>query len=175
MLLTGSDSAFAQSSVRPPANATTNTVPRAGTPTSVPGVRADAPENPKEGKVPGGSLGNRSQSDFWRALREGATGTVSIPDKKAGQVIRGTPTAPAKPRPKRAQAAKAARRGRARPKTQLRPTLAIAAIRLPRASSSARVRWQPTGAYALGGTLASAAHLLPDTRGRIKVEHGLSG
>ena len=33
------------------------------------------------------SLGNESDSDMWRAIRQGTFGTVSIPDKKAGQLI----------------------------------------------------------------------------------------
>ncbi len=39
------------------------------------------------GNVPGNSLGNTSDSDFWRQVRRGAAGTVSIPDKKAGILV----------------------------------------------------------------------------------------
>ncbi|MDH3230417.1 MAG: formate dehydrogenase subunit gamma, partial [Alphaproteobacteria bacterium] len=39
------------------------------------------------GQVPGEALGNTSDSEFWRQLRGGAQGTVSIPDKKAGVMI----------------------------------------------------------------------------------------
>lgn len=39
------------------------------------------------GQVPGEALGSTSDSEFWRALRGGAPGTVSIPDKKAGVMI----------------------------------------------------------------------------------------
>lgn len=56
----------AQSSVRPPAGAVTNVI---------------------EGRVPGSALGNRSNSETWRAIRKGIRGTVSIPDKKAGQLV----------------------------------------------------------------------------------------
>jgi formate dehydrogenase subunit gamma len=59
--------AQAQSSVRPPANA-------------VGGA-------PQGGEVPGGVLGSSSNSDTWRAIRKGIQGTVSIPDKKAGQLV----------------------------------------------------------------------------------------
>jgi formate dehydrogenase subunit gamma len=49
-----------------------------------------APElrgTPTEGQVPGDALGMTSDSEFWRAIRKGAPGTVSIPDKKAAQLI----------------------------------------------------------------------------------------
>ncbi len=58
----------AQSSVRPPANA----------------VGSGAPQG---GEVPGGSMGNLSDSETWRAVRKGIQGTVSIPDKQAGQLV----------------------------------------------------------------------------------------
>ena len=64
----GSDLAQAQSSVRPPASAVLET-------------------GPVEGRVPGDSLGNTSDADTWRKVRQGIQGTVSIPDKKAGQLI----------------------------------------------------------------------------------------
>lgn len=38
-------------------------------------------------QVPGGALGNTSDSDFWREIRGGIQGTVSIPDKKAGVLV----------------------------------------------------------------------------------------
>ena len=41
----------------------------------------------QSGAVPGGSLGSTSDSEMWRALRGGAQGNVSIPDKKAGVLI----------------------------------------------------------------------------------------
>ncbi len=41
----------------------------------------------EKGNVPGRSLGNLSDSDLWRATRQGVQGTVSIPDKKAGVVV----------------------------------------------------------------------------------------
>jgi len=55
----------AQSSVRPPANAV----------------------NPVEGTVPGRARSNLSNSEMWRAIRKGIKGTVSIPDKKAAQLV----------------------------------------------------------------------------------------
>lgn len=58
--------AQAQSNVRPPANAVTS---------------------PVGGTVPGASSGNQSDSEMWRAVRKGIKGTVSIPDKKAGQLV----------------------------------------------------------------------------------------
>lgn len=41
-----------------------------------------------DGEVPGNTLGQTSDSDFWRAVRAGDPGTVSIPDAQAGVVIR---------------------------------------------------------------------------------------
>ena len=40
-----------------------------------------------QGQVPGNALGNNSDSDFWRAIRQGEQGTVSIQDKKAGLLV----------------------------------------------------------------------------------------
>lgn len=81
--------AVAQSSVRPPANATHNAIP-GRTPGTGLAARRTSPQQLKDGIVPGGSLGNRSQADIWRQIREGTTGNVSIQDKSAGQLIRGT-------------------------------------------------------------------------------------
>lgn len=58
---------LAQESVRPPEGA--------------------SPDMPQGGEVPGGTLGNASDSDFWRAIRSGIEGSVSIPDKKAGVMV----------------------------------------------------------------------------------------
>lgn len=41
----------------------------------------------QNGEVPGQSLGTTNDSDFWRAVRGGAQGQVSIPDKQAGVMI----------------------------------------------------------------------------------------
>ncbi|MEX2629942.1 MAG: formate dehydrogenase subunit gamma [Tistlia sp.] len=49
--------------------------------------RAVAPDSVTGGAVPGGSLGVDSDSDFWRAVRRGVQGTVSIPDKQAGVLV----------------------------------------------------------------------------------------
>jgi formate dehydrogenase subunit gamma len=43
--------------------------------------------SPLAGNVPGGHLGATSDSQIWKAVRDGARGTVSIPDKLAGQMI----------------------------------------------------------------------------------------
>lgn len=40
-----------------------------------------------QGNVPGGALGNTSDPDFWRAIRRGDAGSVSIPDRQAGVMI----------------------------------------------------------------------------------------
>ena len=39
------------------------------------------------GQVPGGWSGSTSDAEFWRAIRKGVSGTVSIPDKKAAQLV----------------------------------------------------------------------------------------
>ena len=49
--------------------------------------RTVQPESPTGGAVPGQSLGASSDSEIWRALRHGAQGNVSIPDKQAGVLI----------------------------------------------------------------------------------------
>lgn len=43
--------------------------------------------SPEKGSVPGGTLGGTSDAEMWRAIRKGVAGTVSIPDKKAGQLV----------------------------------------------------------------------------------------
>ncbi len=43
--------------------------------------------NPKGGAVPGSALGTTSDSQFWREIRKGVKGSVSIPDEKAGVLI----------------------------------------------------------------------------------------
>ncbi|WP_436640268.1 formate dehydrogenase subunit gamma [Microbaculum sp. FT89] len=44
-------------------------------------------ESPTGGQVPGNTLGGTSDTEFWRAIRSGAQGTVSIPDKNAGTLV----------------------------------------------------------------------------------------
>ncbi|WP_417667030.1 formate dehydrogenase subunit gamma [Roseibium sp.] len=44
-------------------------------------------QSPTGGAVPGDALGVTSDSDYWRAVRGGVQGNVSIPDKKAGTLI----------------------------------------------------------------------------------------
>ena len=41
----------------------------------------------QDGNVPGQTLGNRSDAEFWRQIRRGAQGGVSIPDRRAGILI----------------------------------------------------------------------------------------
>lgn len=41
----------------------------------------------QSGTVPGQSLGGASDAEIWRALRQGESGMVSIPDKKSGVLI----------------------------------------------------------------------------------------
>jgi len=40
-----------------------------------------------QGAVPGGALGNRNDAEFWRALRMGTPGTVSLPDKRHAVLV----------------------------------------------------------------------------------------
>jgi len=49
--------------------------------------RTVAEPSPVGGNVPGGHLGANSDTDLWRAVRGGIQGTVSIPNKQAGQMI----------------------------------------------------------------------------------------
>lgn len=49
--------------------------------------RSVQPEMPTTGNVPGDALGNASDSELWRAVRQGVQGSVSIPDKKAGVLV----------------------------------------------------------------------------------------
>ena len=39
------------------------------------------------GHVPGNFSGNKSDADMWRAIKGGLSGRVTIPDKKAGQLV----------------------------------------------------------------------------------------
>lgn len=41
----------------------------------------------EQGNVPGGALGNTSDSEYWRAVRQGVQGSVSLPDKKYGLLV----------------------------------------------------------------------------------------
>lgn len=40
-----------------------------------------------DGAVPGSALGNVNDAEFWRQVRKGVTGSVSIPDKKAAVLV----------------------------------------------------------------------------------------
>ncbi len=44
-------------------------------------------ETPTSGNVPGRSMGNTSDSEFWREIRQGSPGMVSIPDQNAAVLI----------------------------------------------------------------------------------------
>lgn len=70
MVLLLNGAASAQSSVRPPASA----------------VTVDG-GSPVDGNVPGDVLGNSSDAELWRSVRQGIEGNVSIPDKKAGVLV----------------------------------------------------------------------------------------
>ena len=48
---------------------------------------ATAETSPTGGNVPGGHLGTTSDAELWGKVRQGIQGTVSIPDKQAGQMI----------------------------------------------------------------------------------------
>jgi len=51
-------------------------------------VLLDAPAHAQTGgQVPGNWSGNVSDAQFWRAIRKGVKGTVSIPDKKAAVLV----------------------------------------------------------------------------------------
>lgn len=51
---------------------------------TAPGV---ASESPVDGLVPGNTLGGTSDTDFWRAVRQGEAGNVSIPDQKSATLV----------------------------------------------------------------------------------------
>ncbi|MGI9520712.1 MAG: formate dehydrogenase subunit gamma [Hyphomicrobiaceae bacterium] len=159
-------SATAQSSVRPPANATINVTPRTGTPQNVPGRPDVAVENLQKGNVPGGSLGNRSHSDTWRKLREGEVGSVSIPDSKAGQTIRGTPT--------RLRTEADVREAMARQNAGPQPDAILVSDSIASWVDFRKGPLAQYGLYAMGGMLVLLI-LFFLLRGRIKVDHGLSG
>ena len=166
----GIDSAYAQSSVRPPSNATSNAVPGAGEasqpaipPRNQPGRPPIQPPNLKDGAVPGGSLGTRSSSEIWRQIREGKRGTVPIPDKQAGELIRGTNQRLRN----RDDVIAAQLRGGAEKLNQDQTGI----------NSWLAFRSGPMatyGLYAMGGMLA-ALLLFFLIRGRIKIEHGPAG
>jgi formate dehydrogenase subunit gamma len=75
-MLLGAGTAWSQSAegmdVRPPETHSPSAAPPAG---------------PTEGRVPGETLGNTSDSQLWRNIRRGVEGTVSIPDKKLGVLV----------------------------------------------------------------------------------------
>ena len=141
--------ADAQSSVRPPSNAQSGSEPMTS------GGGRDNLSN---------ALGTSSDSDFWRALREGQTGNTQVGGDLSGQAIR-------------------APENRLTSEQAIRDAVAQGGA-LSRATSPnlTGVQFQairngplPTyGAYIMGGVLALLA-LFFLIRGRIRVEHGLSG
>lgn len=58
-----------------------------GTQQPAPEAGAGAADGPVGGQVPGNTLGNDSDSEMWRAIREGTFGTVTIPDRNAARLI----------------------------------------------------------------------------------------
>ncbi|EAU40794.1 formate dehydrogenase, gamma subunit [Fulvimarina pelagi HTCC2506] len=68
-LFTATDFASAQSSVRPPDS----------------GIAS--PSNPTGGQVPGNSLGNTSDTEMWRQVKEGIQGSVSLPNEQLGYMV----------------------------------------------------------------------------------------
>ena len=46
-----------------------------------------AAEAPVQGQVPGNTLGTNSDTELWRAVRQGVAGNVSIPDKNAATLV----------------------------------------------------------------------------------------
>ncbi|WP_186398962.1 formate dehydrogenase subunit gamma [Stappia sp. P2PMeth1] len=46
-----------------------------------------APESPVQGQVPGNTRGTVSDTDLWRAVRQGVAGSVSIPDRNAATLV----------------------------------------------------------------------------------------
>src|SRR3546814_16642639 len=61
--------------------------PAAGSAADGPTAEGPTAEGPTGGEVPGNVLGSEPDSDFWRAIRRGETGYVSIPNAAAGRLI----------------------------------------------------------------------------------------
>jgi len=55
--------------------------------TQSPGLTVTSAVAQSGGQVPGNWSGNTSDAEFWRLVKKGVKGTVSIPDKKAGQLV----------------------------------------------------------------------------------------
>lgn len=70
MVVLFASAALAQSSVRPPDTAVDGAAP-----------------GPVDGQVPGDSLGNTSDAEIWRSIKQGVSGTVSIPDQQAAVLV----------------------------------------------------------------------------------------
>ena len=52
-----------------------------------PALGSSAAQAQTSGNVPGNFSGNVSDAEMWRAVRKGVRGSVSIPDKKAAQLV----------------------------------------------------------------------------------------
>ena len=78
---------LAAQNVRPPSNATTSKIPGSNRGAGNLPSRSTQQTIVNQGRVPGRSLGNRSDAELWRSVRTGVSGTVSIPDRQAGQLI----------------------------------------------------------------------------------------
>lgn len=55
--------------------------------TGSPSLSVDRASAQTNGEVPGNFSGNVGDAEMWRAIKKGVTGQVSIPDKKAGQLV----------------------------------------------------------------------------------------
>ena len=91
------DAAWAQSSVRPPANAVNNVRPPAPPPANAPtkpgesrpqDAKAPFSADPQNMTSPVGELGPNSDATLWGEVRHGQRFTVSIPDKKAAVLVK---------------------------------------------------------------------------------------
>jgi len=142
--------ADAQSSVRPPSNASSGTQP-------------PQPEGGDTGNL-SNALGNNSDADFWRALREGERGTSQVSGPGANKAMR----APEQRLTGEQAIREAAESGGAISRATS-PNLT--GVQFQAIRNGPLVTY---GAYVMGGMLALLA-LFYLIRGRIRVEHGLSG
>lgn len=154
------DPASSQSSVRPPSNAAPSAQPGDAT-GAASGGGVVLPES--AGNL-SNALGTSSDSDFWRALREGQAGQTQVSGPAAGQAMR----APTERLEGEAAIREAVAGGGALSRATS-PNLSSNAWRAIRNGPLPRY-----GAYLMGGMLALLA-LFFLIRGKVRVEHGLSG
>ena len=85
------DGVNAQSSVRPPENATTNLAPQAPGKAARDAARKAATGRVGDGSVPGNSAGIRSDADLWRFVRgdkvPDISATTSLPNKQSAVLV----------------------------------------------------------------------------------------